>query len=205
MILPPKGRTPPTDNISHWRFPVAPGVMLRAKGHQELVDVIFDYRLRNNLPIGDIVRDISTWYCAQYPKFCTAEASDTDPTALRTNNEPMLNRVARWASVQAHRMPRGGFPLVTPAVAESRAKVCVACPRQNAGWKGGCGGCGATTLAIIQQLKSLKKTTQDGSLGACGVTGWPNLVAVWLAPESLEITDAERAALPDACWRKPLP
>ena len=206
MILPPHGRTPPTDGISHWRYPVAAGVIVRANGHEELVAAIFEYRLRNNIPIGDIVRDISDWYCAQYPRFCTPEPNERTPGAMpaTATNEPMLNRVSRWASTIAHKMPRGGYPLVLPSVAEERATICVNCPKQDAGWRGGCGGCSATTLAILQQLKSLKKTPKDGSLGACGVTGWANVTAIWLEPTGTTVTDAEKAARPAACWRKNL-
>jgi hypothetical protein len=179
--------------------------MLRAKSHPELLDLMFDYRMRNNIALGDPERDVSDWYCPQYPRFCTPEPSDTDPSALRTSSEPMLNRVSRWASMTAHRMPRGGFPLVAPAAAESRALICAACPKQDSSWRGACGGCSATTLAILQQLKSLKKTTKDGNLGACSIAGWANLVAVWLPTDALEITDAQKAALPAACWRKAIP
>ncbi len=204
MILPRKGRTPPSDGTSHWRYPVAPGVTLRAKGWQELNEAIFEYRLRNNIPIGDVDADISRYYCELYPGFCHAERADTDPTVPRVSSEPMLNRVSQWASVAAHRMPRGGYDLVTKAEAEGRATICAACPKQDNNWRGGCGGCSSATLAILQQLKKLKSTPKDGNLGACSIAGWQNGVAAWLPESALAVSDAQKAALPPACWRKAL-
>ncbi len=205
MILPKKGRVPPSDGVSHWRFPVAPGVILRGKGYDDLRDAIFEYRLRQNIPIGDIEADISRYYCELYPQFCHAERADTDPTAPRISSEPMLNRVSQWASLTAHKMPRGGWDLVTKAEAENRAAICAQCPKQDNGWKGGCGGCSSATLAILQQLKKLKSTPKDGNLGACSIAGWANFTAVWLAGEPLGITEQQKSALPAACWRKQLP
>lgn len=204
MILPRKGRVPPTDGQSHWRFPVAPGVMIRAKGHQELMEAVFEYRLRNNQPIGDIERDISDFYCRQYPKLCNPEPRDYNPEAASVSVEPMLNRVSRWASVLVHRIPRGGYELVPKAESEARAAICAACPKQEAGWKGGCGGCSASTLQLLQQLKKMRMTSKDGNLGACTIAGWGNLVAIHLTTETLAITAEQRAAMPDACWRKTL-
>ncbi len=205
MILPVKGRVPPSDGTSHWRYPVAPGVILRAKGHQELTEAIFEYRLRNNIPPGNIEVDIANFYCGLYPSFCHAERADTDPSIPRVSSEPMLNRVSRWASITAHAMPRGGLELVTKAEAERRAVICAACPKQANDWRGGCGGCSATTMQILQQLKKLKSTPVDGNLGACSVAGWFNGSSVWLPVEALAVDDQQKAAMPEACWRKSLP
>lgn len=204
MRLPRGGRVPPTDGVSHWRFQVADGVMLRAKSHDELVEVIFEFRLRNNITIGDPERDISDAYCAQFPAFCHQEPSDTDPSAARVSTEPILNRVSRWASIQARQIPKGGYELVPKAEAESRAAICAACPRQDTRWRGGCGGCSASTMQILQQLKKLRTTSKDGNLGACSIAGWANLVAIHLDADELPITEEMRTALPAPCWRKKL-
>lgn len=201
MIL-GRGRTPPSDGTSHWRYPVAAGVTLRAKGKQELIDLVFQYRLRANMPIGDVERDISSYYCGLYPGFCHAERSDVDPNAPRVSTEPMLNRVSRWASVLAHKQPRGGYDLVDKAEAERRATICAACPKQANDWKGGCGGCSATTLQLLQAIKKMRTTSKDGNLGACSIAGWSNMVAVHLGTDVLEISAEQRSAMPEACWRK---
>lgn len=205
MRLPKGGRTPPTDGTSHWRYPVATGVMLRASGKEQLIETIFEYRLRNNIAIGDIERDLSDWYCRQFPNFCHPEPRDYDPNAASVSTEPMLNKVSRWASILAHRMPRGGFELVPKAEAETRADICAACPKQQAGWRGGCGGCSSTTLQLLQGLKKMRSTPRDGNLGACSVAGWENSTAVWQPLDALEITEEQRAAMPDFCWRKAVP
>lgn len=199
------GRTPPTDGTSHWRFPVGNGVMIRASGHDQLVERVFDYRLRNNIAIGDIAREISDFYCNQYPRLCQPEARDSDPTAGVAPSEPILNRVARWASTMSHRMPRGGYELVGSAEAERRVAICAVCPKQDASWRGGCGGCSAMTLQLLQQVKALRRTERDGNLGACSVIGHENSTAAHLTGESMPITAEQWAELPVACWRKALP
>lgn len=199
------GRIPPTDGTSHWRFPVANGVILRAKGREELRDLIFQYRLRANIPVGDPDRDLSDFYCRQYPSFCHAEPSDLNPNIPRVSTEPMLNRVSRWASLLAHKQPRGGYELVAKDEAERRAGICAQCPKQANDWRGGCGGCSATTMHLLQAIKKLRTTTRDGNLGACSIAGFYNGSAVHLGVDVLEIDDAMRTAMPDACWRKTIP
>lgn len=196
------GRQPPSDGTSHWRFPVADKVMLRAKTKQDLIDLVFQYRLRSNIPVGDVARDLSDWYCHQYPSFCHQEASDLNPAIPMVSTEPMLNRVSRWASVLAHKMPRGGYELVDKVEAERRAGICAACRSQSLSWRGGCGGCSATTLQLLQALKKMRKTERDGNLGACSVTGWENSVAVHMIKENLEITTEQSSATPSHCWRR---
>jgi len=198
------GRMPPSDGGGKFHLPVGGGVVLHANSLENLVKIVFEWRIRNNVPPGDIEDDINSYYCARWPKFCTAEASDTDPTIPHVSSEPMLNRVSRWVSTVAHAMPRGGYPLESPTEAERRAAICAACPK-NGGWRGGCGGCSATTLAILQQLKQLKKTGKDGSLMGCTVGGWENGAAIWLPASTTAPSESQRTALPEACWRKSLP
>jgi hypothetical protein len=194
---------PPTDGVDRWHFPQG-DVVLHANGHQQLIEAIFEYRLRNHIEIGDIERDVDDYYCGRWPDFCHSEPSDRDPSIPRVSGETMLNRVSRWASGLARTMPRGGWPLQVVGEAERRAGICAACP-QNAGWRGGCLGCSASTLQLLQQIKGMRKTKQDGNLIGCLVAGWENSTAVWLGQECLTVTENQRRAMPDACWRKALP
>lgn len=187
------GREPPTDALSKWRFPQG-DVVLRGNTKDELIRVIFEYRLRNNIDVGDPNADIDSYYCRQYPKFCVQ--SDGMPSQ---NAEPMLNRVSRWAAAMARQMPRGGYAFEAQAEADRRAQICMNCPK-NVAWRGACGGCSGSTLQLLQQVKSLKKTRRDGNLNACTVTGWENGASVWLPLAVLRVSDDQRADLPEACW-----
>lgn len=195
-----KGRIPPSDGDDKWHFPQGK-LVLRASGRDELTALIFQYRLNNNIEIGDIEREIDDFYCGKWPSFCHAEASDVDATVPRQSEEPMLNRVSRWVSATVHKMPRGGYPLVTAVEAKARADICIAC-KKNTPWKGGCTGCSASTLQLLQHIKQHRKTDRDGNLNACAIGTWENGAAIHLPVEALSLTDQQKASLPQACWRK---
>lgn len=198
------GRIPPSDGVSHWRLPVG-DVIIRGKGFDDLVKNVFEYKLRSNLPIGDIESDLDDYYCSRYPRFCQGDAST--PSSHSTphyNAQPLLNRVSMWVSSTAARMPRGGYSLVAVAEAERRAAICVACPRNRA-WRGGCAGCSSITLQLTQAVKNLKKTPRDGNLMACEIAGYELGAGIWLPTEALPMTDTQRAEMPGPCWRKAIP
>lgn len=195
-----KGRMPPTDGESKWRYPQG-SVMIRADDREELTRRIFEYRLRNNIGTESIEEDVDRWYCDKYPSFCFPSPRDGNPKAPWSSNESMLHRVSRWVAAAIHKTPRGGYPLVTSQVAEERATICAGCV-MNIAWRGGCGGCSASTLQLLQQLKQLKKTKQDGSLRGCSIGGWENSTSVWLNPELMPVTTDQRDSMPAHCWRK---
>ncbi|HUD76207.1 MAG TPA: hypothetical protein VMQ76_14125, partial [Terracidiphilus sp.] len=197
MIL-PKGRVP----HGGWNFPVAEGVKLEGQTEEILTKNIYEYRLRNNIPIGDIEQDINAYYCKNWPDNCVKEAHEMGgPRAEFPHSEPIGNRVARWASMLLHSMPPGGHKLVMQPEATSRARVCIDCPK-NTPWRGGCGGCSKSAVTLLAQLRKTNRTPHDGNLMACGVTGWDNCTAAWCTEAQLPITEEQRAAMPDKCWRK---
>lgn len=190
------GRLPPTDGESKWRYPQG-SVLLRADDKDQLIQQVFQFRLRNNIPIGDVEGDINRFYCNRWPRFC-----QEDGVAVSTaQTESWLNRISRWAAKMVHEMPKGGWPLVSSDVAESRANICVNC-RFNVGWRGGCSPCASQTVSVIQQVKQLKKTKRDGNLSACAIGGWENSAAVWLPVSALEATEDQKNRMPVGCWRK---
>jgi len=178
--------------------------MIRGGDREELTKNIFEFRLRNNIPTEGITEDIDKFYCTTFPTFCFADARDHNSKAPWQSNEKMLHRVSRWVAAAIHKTPRGGYPLVTSAVAESRAAICAGCLK-NVAWRGACGGCSASTLQLLQQAKQLRKTSKDGSLMGCAIGGWENGCAVHMPTEVMPITDEQREAMPAACWRKQAP
>ncbi len=164
-----------------------------------LIKVIFEYRQRNDQPIGDIERDIDNYYCSRWPSACHGSATSTAP-----RRESLINRIARWASMTFRSMPRGGYQLVTAPEAVARGQTCVGCPR-NIPWRGGCTGCSNSTVKLLLELKRARKTAIDGNLLGCDVGGWANDCAVWLPPSATPITDDQRQLMPARCWRKNLP
>lgn len=197
-----RGKVPPAANGVHWHFPVTPQQTLEANTEEELIKLIFEYRLRNNLPPGDPERDIDAHYCANWPSACQKEPSDYGKGGTPApTRESLLNRVTRWAAYLAQKMPRGGFNLVNAAEVERRAFICFACPK-NVPWKVGCQGCSSATSTLLVQLRQLRTSSRQGNLLCCQVIGQENATAVHLELKELPITEEQQTQLPQNCWRK---
>jgi hypothetical protein len=197
-----EGHVPP----GGWHFVVADGVKLTGINKESLTKQIFEFRLRNNIPMGDIEREIDAYYCRQWPSACWKEPHEQShkaPAAV-VHKEPMLNRVSRWASTVLRKMPPGGAVLANPTDAHSRAKICANCPK-NVPWWGGCAGCSKSTTTVLAQIKRMSRTPLDSQLHGCSVAGWENQSAIWFGPEYLEITAEQRNSLAPNCWRRDLP
>ena len=194
-----RGKVPPNG----WHFQVAPGIMLEAINEEELVKQIFEYRLRHNIPVGDIERDIDDYYCTRWPKACHKEPKDwvNDGNPESVSSEPMLNRVTRWAALMVHGQPRGGYSLVGVEEANRRGLICVGCPK-NQPWRTGCTGCSSSSATVLAQLRKLQSSKQQGNLMGCKVAGWDNATAVWMPKEALALTESQLKDLPDRCWKK---
>jgi hypothetical protein len=200
-VILPRGRVPP----GQWHFPVSPGVELKAVTEEKLYAAIHEYRVRNNVPIGDIERDVNDFYCTTYPSACVKESHEYGNQRRDfPHSESMLNRVSRWASGLLRGAPAGGYFLVSPEEAASRARVCMNCPK-NVPWRGGCAGCSKSTITVLYQIRKTNRTPYDGALQACSVLGWENCTSVWLREGTIPITDQQRLAVPTNCWRRGLP
>lgn len=185
-----------------WFFPVAPKTILRAPTEQQLIQLIFEFRLRNSIPIGNIEADIEKMYCERWPQSCNEEPSDRNPLGQPLPpHETMATRIARWVAAITHTMPRGGFNLVDKDTAETRASACHGCPK-NVSWRGGCASCTQSTNAILVSLRQMRKTTRDGNLLGCLVLGSDNQTNVWLPEKTTQITDDQNLQLPARCWLK---
>jgi hypothetical protein len=196
------GRSPPTDGKAAYHFPVTPSVTLHGKTLDELRTVIHEYRLRQNMPLGDVDTDIDAYYCGKWPTFCH-DAKDGIGPSVREKSAAMMRRVSQWVAGLIHKMPRGGYELVTQKEADTRATICAECP-QKGPWRSGCGGCDASTLTLLQQVKQLKRTSKDGNLASCSIGGWENSSAIWLPESCLPLSEAQKNTLPAPCWRKAL-
>ena len=193
-----RGKVPPNG----WHFQVTPEVKLESINEEGLIKLIFEFRLRNNLPIGNIERDLDEYYCSRWPEACHKEAKDWIPGADEaTYSEPMLNRVSRWVATLMHKQPKGGYPLVNAEEAERRGKICVGCPKNQA-WRVGCRGCSSSTATVLAQLRKTQTSQYHGELSGCEIGGWDNQTAVWIPAEDLTVSDAQRQTMPDRCWKK---
>lgn len=196
------GRSPPTDGKAAYHFPVTPQINVHGRTLEELRARIHEFRLRNNIEIGDIEHDIDAYYCSKWPTFCR-EGSPGVGDGPKAKAAKMMGRITQWVAGLVQKMPRGGYELVLQPEAEARAKICAECPQQAA-WRSGCGGCDASTLTLLQQLKKLRRTAHDGSLRGCAIGGWENAAAVHQGASALPLTSEQQSSLPPTCWRAKL-
>lgn len=179
---------------------VQDGVTITGATEELLVKSIFEYRMRIGKKIGDITRDIDAYYCSKWPELCHKEPHEyVTGTPVPVSDEPMLNRVTRWASFLARKMPRGGFAYVDSAEATKRAAICAGCPL-NKPWRTGCYGCSSATASLLMNVKAMKKLACDDKLLGCAATGWDNATAVHF--EQNEVTEDQKTKLTEKCWAK---
>lgn len=178
------------------------GVILRGPTQERLLTLISEYRIRNNIPPGDAEKDVNDYFCSKYPDACVKESQDYGgPKRDFPRSESPANRVARWAMGLLHRMPQGGYPLVSQPEADARAKICRTCPK-NSNWRGGCGSCTQSAVTLLAQIRRVSRTGYDGALMACSVTGYELTTSVWLNAQESPINEEQRDAMPANCWRK---
>ena len=184
MKLPPGG----------WHFE-AHGQKFRA-GTEDLLKVaITEYRIRNNIPPGDIDREINDYYCSRWPDSCFKDYA-REP---KVNGEALGNRVVRWATSMWHARPKGGHKLVPQDEANRRASICLTCP-MNKQWQASCSSCMGSVNAVLSQIRGMKSNKHAGHLHSCSFMGWDNSTAIHL--ESLALTPDQLSRKPPNCWLK---
>lgn len=194
-----RGRIPP----GGWHFILEDGKRIEAPTEEMLTDAIFESRMRRGIPIGDIRRDIDDYYCSRWPEHCQKEAheyANTSASVRGPSDEPMLNRIARWASILSRKMPKGGYTLTTEQEATKRAAICIGCPF-NVEWRTGCPGCSSSTASLLASMRNIRKLSCDGRLHGCKVIGWDNATAVHFEKRE-PLTEDQSKQVCEKCWAK---
>lgn len=145
-----------------------PGGQLRqfvAVNEDDLVRQVRQFRLNNNLELGDVSKDVKQ---RRNPKA---------PGEQRSLRE----RVTGWKANRAFQQ----LSFVLPEVAEARAKICVDCPFNQAKYADDCIECYSHVERDLYAMRQGKETDQNQWLGACSICGHENKTAVQLAPENL--------------------
>lgn len=135
---------------------------------EDLIAQVRQYRLNNNIPLGDLSNEIAMFQKGRQPKI---------PGDVRTLRE----RVTNWKSNRMFNK----IEFVSPEEAESRAEICVNCPFNQINYADDCIECHRSTARDLFAMREGKKTTNDQWLGACQITGQDNQTAVQLSPENL--------------------
>lgn len=183
MKLPPGG----------WHFE-AHGQKFRAGTEDQLKVQITEFRIRNNIPPGDVNQEINDYYCEKWPDACFKDYRHERQPAV---GEPLGQRVVRWATAMWHGRPKGGHKLVSQDEANRRASICLSCP-MNRAWQAGCSSCMGNVNSVLSQIRNLRSNKHAGHILSCSFMGWDNNTAVHI--ESLSLTPDQLSRKPPNCW-----
>lgn len=170
------------------------GDVIRGGSYDELLENIMEYRVANNLPVGNPRLDAEKQICARYPTQCKGYSPYTDPNIPQAREIRMIDRIARWA---ASIIDKAGRRKVRPEEAERRAEICTHCD-QNVNWLSGCTGCVKNAERLCALIRGSSESSKQTALRACRILGHCNRTAIWLDLEFINKADS----LPNHCWAK---
>ncbi len=189
---------------------------LVAHSEGEMLKVIEDFRIANDLPMGDPAVDLENYRRhlntrlprqprgivrgkTPAPPAGRAALVRTKPQIKRADQRTFIDKIRTWVKLQKNRK----WTPVEPEVANARAAICVSCPKNEALKKTTlCSPCISAVKRDIVILTNNKKV--DARLGACRAVNQANSIAV-LAPKeelgrSLQLVDE---TIPE-CWLRSL-
>lgn len=166
------------------------GTVHTARSWDELTAKVIGYRERRRIPSGNPFKEIVHQACAKVPGNCIDDGSGIGSIFPGLNS-----RILHWIGNLVSTIRKLGF--VSAEEAASRAKICAACPRQQA-WADTCAACRTQVNNVAKELLGSRTLTPEmKSLKGCNALGEDTRVSIWLTQATVE--DDE---LPDNCWRK---
>jgi hypothetical protein len=189
MAKPIMGMVPPRG----WQY-VDGDVVLKGYSLENLYKIVEDYRAENHLPIGDVIGDVNNHICGSYPNFCHGVDSVSVTSVVPPNRQSeLLSDITTWAKNLLH--SRKPIQMVTPEVAEQRAKICLSCTK-NLNWRAGCTSCIAATDRLSASIRQAKETKSSQVLGGCTIMRHDNRSAIHFEQSHFVPTNN----LPENCW-----
>lgn len=184
-IIPPGG----------WHFYTS-DVKLTGYSYPDLIKAVEEYRAENNLPAGDVMGDVNSYICSNWPNFCHG----VDMVSVRSVNAPtatseLLNDIQTWAKNILNGSQVVNF--VTDETAQSRAVTCLDCPN-NVNWRSGCSSCVASTDRLSASIRHGRDTKSSQVLGGCSLIRHDNRSAIFFDRDTFQPS----ANLPAKCWLK---
>lgn len=172
-----KGVVPPGKG---WHYP-QPGIPQPVTGgnYDELITNITNARIHNNIPLGQPEKDFEIFFCAANPHLCNPISPEVLPeTETHDPSKTFRERVSAWAG---NRYSQGGFEysLEPDETANSRAKICSACP-QNKDYDKNCPPCVEQIERTLVLLRQNRDT--DPKVECCSITAQANSVACYFPP-----------------------
>ena len=178
-----------------WHF-IQSDVKITGSSLDDLYEAVQNFRVDNNLPLGDVKGDVDRYICGTYPTYCHGVdhvSINVESRNRITASAELLQDITTWAN----NVLRGTTPhqLVSDDEAERRSKICISCP-SNVNWRAGCSSCIVSADRICAAVRQGRETHTTRILGGCHQLRHDNRTAVFLDKEVL----ATGANLPTNCW-----
>lgn len=167
-------------------------VRFDAENIVKLANKIHQYRLQNNKPLGNPLKEVNDFTCARYPTGCRGaerKLADAQPT------QPVTARVNRWLAIITRSLGLNPNQYVTKDEATRRALICGKCPKQVQ-WNA-CAGCSEGSRRLSFAARKGKEVPVPNLL-ACDPLGEDTRTSVWLSG----LKPAAKIELPENCWRR---
>lgn len=176
------------------------GMVGQGNNFDALIRSITEWRRANSVPIGLAFEDeVEQAVCEKYPTECKGGIA-VKPREGRLK----LAEVLRGTRVLLA-FKLAGSPLVDPAEAERRAKICASCA-WNVEFSKPCGGACGGLREMVSAIVGGRKTSVDDRLRSCAVCGCEARAHVHLPLLILAkgVTDAQREQFDaiENCWKK---
>lgn len=164
----------------------------------EVIASLQNFRFANGIDVGDPQREVDSYLCGRWPRFCSEEdATVADETR---DNKNLRQRTTNWKS-NRYAQSDSSDPLVSDEIAEKRAATCETCPK-NQDNRSGCPPCVVDNDRVLFMLREGRNVKNSESLGGCDVCGQDNRTAVFFPDSSLKYANAYQDQFPDFCWLK---
>lgn len=194
--------TPP----GYWQVTEADGTVITGGDIGDLIGNVTDYRIANNIPLGDVEADTHEFIC----RHTEARCRPAKPQGGLATIKPSAIAVARFLKAMTAWLKSSGT--VEQEEAERRAEICAGCRFQANLDDANCFGCFQLAARIMQAIGS-RRTRMDESLKFCSICSCANSVSVFAPLDVLQRAHAglefpedtgqrDENGNPVPCWKR---
>lgn len=169
---------------------------VEALNYDALLDAVKQFRLDNDIPVGNVKADVDAQICERFPHQCNMEGPGTVETKKPTVSpyQMFIDRISHWA-VKVLNTPMKEYVLDDEA--QRRAAICAQCP-MNDDWKMGCPQCVTKASQVLTLIRAGRgNRVFKRTLKGCKAVKHDNETAVWLDRKHLSEHVGET---PENCW-----
>lgn len=167
-----------------------------AESYEDLLQKEMDYRLVNNLEVGDVKADIDRYICTAFPHQCRPEYGNYHHHAPpevaqipRGTEKRLVDHLIDWG----FEVNKPELDMVPTPEAERRAEACIQCPF-NTQWRDQCPSCVAKAERLFALIRRGKDVTPWRRLNCCSLHKHDNRTAIWLRDPKA------KKPSPGNCW-----